>query len=87
LQQFRAATAEADFLFEPEIPAYLDEIFSRGWKLRSARGEYRDMFSPPPPAGYDHQNIVNDIMAEEKWFVEQPEQAKQKFKKYLYIKP
>ena len=27
LQKFRSDTAEADFLFEPEIAAYLDEIF------------------------------------------------------------
>jgi hypothetical protein len=43
------------------------------------------MFSPPPPAGYDHQNIVNEMMEEEKWFVEQPTRAKERFKKYLYI--
>jgi hypothetical protein len=85
LQKFRADTAEADFLFEPEIPAYLDEIVSRGWTLRCAREEFRDMFSPPPPAGYDHQKIVNEIAEEQKWFVKQPEQAKQMFKKYLYI--
>jgi len=85
LQKFRAAAAEADFLFEPEISQYLDEVFSRGWKLRCAHDEYRDFSQGPPPAGYDHQKVVNEMMEEQKWFTEQPELAIQKFKKYLYI--
>jgi hypothetical protein len=84
LQKFRAATAEADFLFEPEIPAYLDEIVKRGWLLRSAHSDYRDMFTPAPPE-YDHQKVVNEITEQQKWFVEQPEQAKLKFKPYLDV--
>ena len=86
LQKFRAATAEADFLFKPEISTYLDEIVSRGWKLRSAHAEFRDLTQPPLP-GYDHQKVVNAIQEQEKWFTEQLEvgAAKQKFKKYLDV--
>jgi hypothetical protein len=34
--EFGAATAEADFIFGPEIRQYLDEISTRAAKLRSA---------------------------------------------------
>jgi hypothetical protein len=84
LQKFRVATAEADFLFEPEVPAYLDEIVSRGLELWSAHADYRDFTQQPPP-GYDHQKVVNAIHEQEVWFTSQHEAAKQKFKKYLYV--
>lgn len=87
LETFRAATAEADFLFGPEIPAYLDEIVERGRSLRSATGAYersRDLATIP--RGYDPQKVVDEMMSHRKWFSEQPAQAKEKFKKYLYIR-
>ena len=85
LQKFRFTTAEADFLFEPEISAYIDEIFKRGLLLWQANSEYRDLLQPPPPPGYDHQKVVNQMHAQKVWFTEQYEAAKQKFKKYLYV--
>jgi hypothetical protein len=51
LVNFRAATAEADFLFGSEIPKYLDELFN-GMLLRKAHNEYRDITQPHKP-GYD----------------------------------
>ncbi len=84
LQKFRSDTAEADFLFEPEISAYLDELFERGWKLCCANKEYRDMFQPIPP-GYDHEKVVTEMHEQEIWFTDQFAAAKQKFKKYLDI--
>jgi hypothetical protein len=41
LMTFRANTAEAIFLFGPEIQKYIDEIFSQGLKLRTANVQYR----------------------------------------------
>src|SRR5713226_5422676 len=67
---FGASTAEADFLFGPEIRQYLDEISSRAGRLRSASVQYRD-FTQPVPAGYDHEKIVNETSAQTAWFVEQ----------------
>jgi hypothetical protein len=84
LQKFRAATAEADFLFETEISEYLDEIVKRGPKLRQAHDAYRDYTQQPPP-GYDHQKVVNEMHEHEMWFTEQFAAAKQKFKKYLDV--
>ena len=34
LFEFRSATAEADFLFGPDIRAYLDELYQHGVELR-----------------------------------------------------
>jgi hypothetical protein len=83
-QKFRSATAEADFLFPPEIAIYLDEIVKRGMKLRQANLEYRDLTQTPPP-GYDHNKVVTEMHEQEVWFTEQFELAKQKFKRYLYV--
>ena len=84
LQKFRTDTAEADFLFEPEISAYLDEILKRGHLLRSANNQYRDFTQSPPP-GYDHNKVVATISEQSVWFTDQFGVAKQKFKKYLYV--
>ena len=84
LQKFRTATAEADFLFEPEISAYLDELFRRGLKLQQAHNEYRD-FNQEAPPGYDHQKVMTEMHEQEMWFTEQYAAAKQKFAKYLDI--
>jgi hypothetical protein len=86
LQNFITATAEGDFLFGPEIPAYIDEIFKRGWALRSAHNQYRDMFQSVPP-GYDHGKVVSEMHEQETWFTEQiaTGAAKAKFKKYLDV--
>jgi hypothetical protein len=85
LQKFRRDTAEADFLFEPEISTYLDEILKRGVALWSANNEYRDFNQPAPPPGYDHQKVVTTMHEEAVWFTNQFGVAKQKFKKYLYV--
>jgi len=84
LLKFSAETAEADFLFGPEIPKYIDEIYSRGLDLNTAKFEYRDL-TQPIPAGYDHQKIVGVIAEQEKWFVAQFSVAKEKFRKYLDV--
>jgi hypothetical protein len=83
---FGAATAEADFLFGPEIRQYLDEISRRAANLRSANVQFRD-FKQSVPAGYDHETIVKEIGTQTDWFVEQLVGfvAKNKFGKYLNI--
>ena len=85
--EFGAATAEADFLFGPEIRQYLDEISTRAAKLRSANVQYKDS-TQPLPHGYDHEKIVNEMGTQTAWFVEQLVEksiAKNKFGKYLNI--
>src|SRR6266581_2715810 len=51
LMTFRANTAEADFLFGPEIPEYIVEIFSRGLKLRRANIRYQHAGQEEPAWG------------------------------------
>lgn len=77
---------KADFLFGPEIPTYIDDIVKRGWALRSAHNQYRDMFQPIP-AGYDHEKVVSEMHEQETWFTNQigTGAAKDKFRKYLDV--
>jgi hypothetical protein len=83
---FGASTAEADFLFGPEIRQYIDEIIKRAAALNAAKAEYRD-FTQTAPAGYDHDIVVKEMMDQIKWFTEQITGllAKNKFAKYLNI--
>lgn len=84
LIKFRRAVSEADFLFEPEIMQYIDEIYKRGIQLEYWNKQYRDS-TQPIPEGYDHQKVCDSMHAEFTWFSVQFEPAKQKFKKYLDI--
>src|SRR6187401_3112610 len=45
-------TAEAVFLFGPEIPQYLKRLREQAGELFAAAAEYRDVTQEPPP-GYD----------------------------------
>jgi len=84
LMTFRANTAEADFLFGPEIPKYIDEIFSRGLKLRTANVQYRQAGQEKPP-GYDHTKVVEESDTQLRWLTDQFNPAKEKFGKYLNV--
>jgi len=84
LLKFRRAVSEADFLFGPEIPAYIEEIYQRGVKLQYWSGEYRD-YTQSKPEGYDHQKVCDGMHAELEWLSAQFEPAHQKFKKYLNV--
>lgn len=84
LLKFRTAVSEADFLFGPEIPEYIDEIYKRGVKLQYWSGEYRD-YTQEQPEGYDHKKVVDGMHAELTWLTEQFDPAKKKFKKYLDV--
>ena len=84
LMDFRRTVSEADFLFGPEIPEYIDKIYQRGVNLQRWSGEYRD-YTQAIPDGYDHKKVCDEIHAELNWLIAQFEPAKQKFKKYLDI--
>lgn len=82
---FETATAEADFIFPPEIRVYLDEIFFHANKLRLANTQAQ-RYSRTRVSEYDH-NMINetfDAMDEHvRWFMDQPQVAKEKFKPYM----
>ncbi|MHB1494565.1 MAG: hypothetical protein ACYCR3_09540 [Acidithiobacillus sp.] len=88
LLKFKRAVSEADFLFGPDIPTYIEEIYQRdsGYliKLQYWSGEYRD-YTQSKPEGYDHQKVCDGMHAKLIWLMKQFEPAKQKFKKYLDI--
>lgn len=84
LLNFRTSVSEADFLFGPEIPQYIDQIYRHGLNLWRRTKEYRD-YTQMEPEGYNHKKVVDDIETELTWFSEQSNEAKDKFKKYLDI--
>ncbi len=84
LLKFRTTVSEADFLFGPEIPKYIDEIYTHGLNLWQWNQEYRD-YRQEKPKGYDHKKVVEEMHKELKWLTDQFEPAKQKFKKYLDV--
>jgi hypothetical protein len=84
LFEFRKQTAEADFIFGPEIPEYIEEIFRRGTKLHYANEQYRDITQTPPP-GYDHEAVVKQMHEQIDWIAAQFPIAREKFKKYLDV--
>jgi hypothetical protein len=86
LIDFGSSTAEADFLFGPEIRQYIDEIISRASELIAAKAEYRD-FTQTAPTGYDHNKVVKEMMTQARWFTEQLVgfAARNKFGQYLNI--
>lgn len=84
LLRFRAAVSEADFLFGPEIPTYLDEIYRKGVALRTATEQYRDSTQFTPP-GYDHGKVVDQMHTALTWLTSQFEPAKAKFRPYLDV--
>ena len=83
LLKFRSAVSEADFLFGPEIPAYIDEIYKRGVDLEAWNLQYQQYAGQEAPP--DHDKIVEGMHKELKWLTAQFDPAKEKFKKYLHI--
>jgi hypothetical protein len=82
LLRFKTSVSEADFLFGPEIVAYIAEIYKRGLNLWRWNQEYRDD-TQKKPEGYNHAAVVDEMHKEIDWFAEQFDAATQKFKKYL----
>lgn len=78
LVAFITAVSEADFLFDADVPAYIDEIYRRGLNLWSFREQYRD-YTQDTPEGYDHNKVVTEMHKELEWFANQPKPAKDLF--------
>ena len=60
LLKFRTSVAEADFLFGPEVMAYLDAVYKRGLNLWQWSNQYRDA-TQQTPANYDHKKVVDEM--------------------------
>jgi hypothetical protein len=89
LDKFSSATAEADFLFKPEISAYLLEIVNRGLKLHASRMQkHHAVNQTDAPTSFPHyvaEQVESDILEQQMWFAKQREVAKAKFKMYLDV--
>ncbi len=81
LVKFRAETAEADFLFDPDIPTYVDQIYQHGLKIWHANTERREK----TPGSYMPGAVAEELNSELKWILAQFAVAKEKFRKYLDI--
>jgi hypothetical protein len=84
LLRFRTSVSEADFLFGPEIPKYIDEIYKHGIALWRWTTEYRD-YTQEKPAGYNHEKTVESMAVELEWLSGQFEPAKEMFRRYLDV--
>jgi hypothetical protein len=84
IQRFYRDVADADFLFGPEIAAYLSELRRRAIESEGAHREYCDLTMVPPP-GYDHNDVTNRMHEHSVWLTEQFDAAREKFRKYLDV--
>jgi len=80
LQLFRAATAEADFLFDKDVQAYRDELYRRGLNLWQANQERND-----DTGNHDKGEVVRQCDEEVKWFNDQATGAVEVFRPYLDV--
>ena len=84
LAVFRTSVFEADFVFEPEIVEFIDEIYRRGVALHSWNEQYARARRIEVP-DYDHQNVVDGMHEELVWLTNQLEPLKGKFMKYMKL--
>ena len=79
---FYSETAEADFIFPPQVRKYLDEVFSHANQLNLANTLYRPL-GDSPPEGYDHAEVCQSQIFHKAWFNDQAPLAKEVFKPFL----
>ncbi|PTR14475.1 hypothetical protein C8R31_106148 [Nitrosospira sp. Nsp2] len=84
LSIFWTSASQADFLFGPEIPEYIDEIHKHGVRLHywnSLLRAYND--SNQTPGNRSIEDVTNGMNEELLWFAKQFDPAREKFQKYL----
>jgi hypothetical protein len=84
LYDFETSTSESDFLFGPEITAYIEEIYDHIRLLTTLKSEHQSA-RENPNGDYDSKKICAGLAAETKWLSHQFKPAKEMFKKYLDI--
>ena len=80
----RGNTVEAYFLFGCDIGDYLKKLTARAVELRKWKSKYRDS-QDAQPEGYHHDEVVEGLDREERWFAAQPEEAQRHFGRYLKV--
>ena len=82
LSQFVTETAEAEFLFGPEIRKYLDEIYRRVQNLKSAREQMRVSWEAPVEV---RSKLAEAERNEVEWATAQTPALREQFKQYLDV--
>lgn len=85
LNRFRLCSWQADFLFDPEIPAYLYQLALHGDLLSGHNRRIREINT----RDFDvkthryHDALAREVDNEVHWFLRQLDQVTEKFHKYL----
>jgi len=85
LSEFRSNVAEADFLFGPEIMAFIEDIYSHGFDLWDANEEFAQLNKQTSPNQAYLKRVIDVRVSEKRWFRMQFSVAKEHFKRYLHI--
>lgn len=83
LLTFEKAIFNSDFLFEPDIKDYLEQIYKHGRQLIFWDEQYGYCNSQLKPPGYNIDEVLLHKRTESDWIFAQRELSKQRFKKYL----
>lgn len=79
LLDFRSRTQDAALLFDAEIAAYIDEIYTRGVKLMSTNEALK---APTLPVGDERDQITVENAKQLIWLADQLAKIKKKFQHY-----
>lgn len=79
------STTQADFLFGPEIPSYIEGLYQKGIELKSLADQLHG--DDRLPVGTERNRVAQDETELLKWFLDQSEIARQHFRKYLHLEP
>lgn len=98
IQRFYHDTMDAEFLFGPEIGAYIEEVRKHAIDSESAHSEYNHFTTMFPLGsdrdvvtkwieehGYDHNDVTKRMHEESVWLTHQFDVAREKFRKYLDV--
>jgi hypothetical protein len=79
---FLRETNQAQFLFGPEIPDYLESVYKKGNALRSSE---RQLNSERQGDDEERSRMIKENTDLIKWFNDQPNMAGERFGKYLNL--
>lgn len=79
MAEFQYDVLEADYLFGPDVVAYVDILKEKGWSLHRARAAIADLHHP------DRPDAINSSAELTLWFTRQFEPAKDVFRPYLRL--
>ncbi len=81
LLDFRSRTLDATILFDPDIGAYIEEVYNRGVKLISTNEILKDTSLP---IGEERDRITVENAKQTIWLADQTARLGRKFDRYLH---